>query len=91
MLIPGSFDEDGSPVVKIKVAGNLGEREYTAVVDTGCTGFVALPLNEMIPLGLKVDGATTVQLGNGEIIENNVAEGLVTLGAQAEIGTNCSR
>jgi predicted aspartyl protease len=62
MLIPGSFDTDGSPIVKIKVAGDLGEKEYAAVIDTGCTGFVALPLAEMIPLGLTISGAVSVQL-----------------------------
>jgi predicted aspartyl protease len=87
MLVLGSFDDDGSPVITIKVAGDLGEKEYTAVIDTGCTGFVALPSNEMIPLGLKIGGATSVILGNGQAVDNWVAEGLVTLSAQAEIGT----
>jgi predicted aspartyl protease len=87
MLILGSFDDDGSPVIKIKVAGDLGEKEYTAVIDTGCTGFVALPFNEMIPLGFKIDGVTSVVLGNGQAIDNWVAEGIVTLSTQAEIGT----
>lgn len=87
MLIPGSFDGDGSPIVKIKIAGDLGEKEYTAVIDTGCTGFITLPLNEIIPLGLTVNGAARVTLANGVTIINSVAEGIVTLGSQAEIGT----
>jgi predicted aspartyl protease len=87
MLIPGSFDANGSPVIKIKVAGDLGEKEYTAVIDTGCTGFIALPFAEIIPLGLKVNGAVSVQLGNGMVIDNGVAEGVVTLSSQSEVGT----
>jgi predicted aspartyl protease len=87
MLIPGGFDADGSPIVKIKVSGDLGEKEYTAVIDTGCTGFVALPFAEMIPLGLTIRGAVSVQLGNGAMVDNMIAEGIVTLSSQAEIGT----
>jgi predicted aspartyl protease len=87
MLIPGAFDSEGSPIIKIKIAGDLGQKECTAVIDTGCTGFVALPIGEMMPLGLKINGAVSVQLGNGAIIDNWVAEGLVTLSSQAEVGT----
>jgi predicted aspartyl protease len=87
MLIPGSFDTDNSPTVTIKVAGDLGEKEYTAVIDTGFTGFVALPLAEMIPLGLTTKDAASVRLGNGTVISNFVAEGIVSLSSQAEIGT----
>ncbi len=87
MLIPGSFDADGSPTIKIKITGDLGSREYVAVIDTGFTGFVALPLAEMIPLGLRTEGATSVTLGNGAVIDNLVAPGRVTLGSQTESGT----
>ncbi len=86
MLVLGSFDNSGSPIVRIKVAGDLGEKEYTAVIDTGCTGFVSIPVEEMQPLGLKINGVASVTLGNGAEIENFVAEGIVTLGDQAESG-----
>src|ERR1700676_3531268 len=68
------------------IAGDLGEKEYTAVIDTGCTGFVVLPFAEMIPLGLAIRGAVPVQLGNGAVIDSLIAEGIVTLGSRAEIG-----
>ena len=40
----------------------------------------------MQPLGLKINGVASVTLGNGAEIENFVAEGIVTLGDQAESG-----
>jgi predicted aspartyl protease len=87
MLIPGFFDADGSPAVTIRIAGDLGTQEYTAVIDTGFTGFVALPLAEMIPLGLRTEGAASVMLGNGVVVDNLVAPGRVTIGSQTELGT----
>jgi predicted aspartyl protease len=87
MLIPGFFDSDGSPAIRITIEGDLGSREYTAVIDTGFTGFVALPLAEMIPLGLRTEGAASVMLGNGAVIDNLLAPGRVTIGTQTETGT----
>jgi hypothetical protein len=41
----------------------------------------------MIPLGLTTSGAVSVQLGNGVVIDSLVAQGIVVLSSQAEIGT----
>ena len=87
MLIPGSFDTAGNAVVKIQITGDLGNKEYTAIIDTGFSGFVVIPLAEMIPLGLRTEGAASVMLGNGTIIDNLVARGSVTLGSQTQSGT----
>jgi predicted aspartyl protease len=70
------------------VSGPLGSRDYVATVDTGFSGFVALPLVEMVPLGLATKpSAASVMLGNGQIIYNMVAEGQVTLSGQSESGS----
>jgi predicted aspartyl protease len=87
MLILGSFDESGNAIVSIRVAGELGSRDYPAVIDTGFSGFVALPLLEMIPLGLVTQGAANVMLGDGSVVPNLVAAGSVTFGGQTESGT----
>jgi predicted aspartyl protease len=88
MLVVGAFDESGSPNVKIRASGSLGSRDYTATIDTGFSGFVALPLVEMVPLGLATKpSAASVMLGNGQIIYNLVAEGLITLSGQSESGS----
>jgi predicted aspartyl protease len=88
MLIAGAFDDAGSPTVKIRVGGELGALDYIAIVDTGFTGFVALPLVEMIPLGFATGpAAASVTLGNGQIVDNLVAQGTVTFGGQTETGS----
>ncbi|MBV9563278.1 MAG: hypothetical protein JOY90_22965 [Bradyrhizobium sp.] len=87
MLIPGGFDFSGSPVVTIQVAGHLASRTYQAVIDTGFTGFVELPLFEMIELGLRSEGAANVVLGDGSIITNLLSTADVHLGGRVESGT----
>jgi predicted aspartyl protease len=63
-------------------------RDYTAIIDTGFNGFVALPLLEMVPLGLSTDpAAASVMLGNGDAIYNLVAQGSVALGGRSETGS----
>jgi predicted aspartyl protease len=87
MLILGTFDEYGNATIGISVAGSVGSKNYRAIIDTGFSGFVALPLVEMIDLGLSTQGAANVTLGNGSIISSLVSTGTVTLGAQMETGT----
>jgi predicted aspartyl protease len=87
MLILGSFDEYGNAIISIQVAGDSGSKIYSAIIDTGFSGFVALPLIEMIDLGLSTQGAANVTLGDGSVISNLVSTGTVTLGAQIESGT----
>src|SRR5438876_725328 len=87
MLLAGAFDQTGSATIKIQVAGSGPAREYVATIDTGFSGFVAMPLHEMIPLGLKTEGAASVALGDGSVIYDLVAPGFVTVGAQTERGS----
>src|SRR5262245_43351137 len=87
MLVLGAFDAHGNAVVRIRVAGNAGSREYDAIVDTGFSGFVALPMIEMVNLGLTVDGAVSVMLGNGTIIDNLVSQASVAIGQRTERGS----
>lgn len=87
MLVVGAFDDAGSPTITIRVSGEIGSRDYAATIDTGFTGFVALPTVEMVPLGLSTQPiAASVMLGNGEIIYNLVAQGRVTLSGQSVDG-----
>jgi predicted aspartyl protease len=87
MLLVGAFDEAGNATVRIRVSGELGAIDYTAIIDTGFSGFVALPLVDIVPLGFSTEpAAASVMLGNGTIIPNLVAQGNVTLGGQTETG-----
>jgi len=81
MLILGAFDQDGAPTVRFRVSAPGGKTlEYVGIVDTGFTGFVALPLAEMVPLRLVTQpAAASVRLGNGTITYNLIANGTVVL------------
>jgi predicted aspartyl protease len=87
MVFLGRFDSTGSAVIEIEIAGATGGKSYIAAIDTGFSGFVALPYLEMIDLGLVIEGATNVQLGDGSIITNDIAPGRVTLGTIVATGT----
>lgn len=88
MLIVGAFDDDGNATVQIRVSGNGGEKDYIAIVDTGFSGFIAMPQIEMVPLGLATEqAAATVMLGNGDIIYNLVATGAATISGRKESGS----
>lgn len=87
MLVAGAFDDTGSPIITIRISGQIGSRDYSATIDTGFTGFVALPTAELVPLGLSTQPiAASVMLGNGEIIYNLIAQGRVSLGDQSVEG-----
>jgi predicted aspartyl protease len=87
MLLLGTFDSDGNATINIRVDGNSGFKNYTAIIDTGFSGFVALPILDMVDLGLKAEGAANVTLGDGSTTVSHLSSGIVTLGSQAEIGT----
>lgn len=87
MLILGRFDNTGTPIIDIRVSGASGTKTYSAAIDTGFTGFVALPFNEMIDLGLAVQGATGVMLGNGSVVATPVSSGVASVGGLNATGT----
>jgi predicted aspartyl protease len=84
-LILGAFDSSGSAIIKIRVAGAQPARDYEAVIDTGFSAFVAMPIGVMIELGLRSEGAARVTLGDGSTIDNLVARASVTVGSRTEI------
>ena len=87
MLLLGTFDSDGNATINIRVNGNSGFKNYTAILDTGFSGFVALPIFEMVELGLKIEGAANVTLGDGSTTVSHLSSGTITLGSQTETGT----
>ena len=87
MLVVGAFDDAGNATIRIRIGGPLAIQSYIAIIDTGFSGFIAMPQVEMVPLGLATQyAAAAVMLGNGEIIYNLVALGHVTIGGRTVAG-----
>lgn len=84
----GFLDKSGSPALKISISGPLpnSEQEFDAVIDTGFTGFVSMPLLKAFPLGLLLYGTTEVTLADGSNAVKLTAKGAVKIGGRMEIG-----
>lgn len=98
-LKTGYLDKLGHPFIKIKVWG-LSEtfgQEFEAMIDTGFSGYLMLPLVQALPLALTLFGTTTYTLADGSSSpkllahgsidhEGEVTSGLIVLEANATSG-----
>src|SRR2546425_9455582 len=65
-MIRGTVTAEHEAVIRIAVRGTRGRRiELDAVVDTGFTGHLTLPLEIVKRLGLVFAGPTEATLGDG--------------------------
>jgi predicted aspartyl protease len=79
----GFLDGNGHPRVTIRVSGThpTAFTEVDAMIDTGFTGFLMLPIALALPLGLALYGTGDYILADGSPISCFLAEG--TVGIQA--------
>jgi predicted aspartyl protease len=86
--LTGSFNSAGSPTLKISIYGVLEEakKEFEAVVDTGFSGFLSMPIVEAFPLALVLTGTTTTILADGSQSFKFTALGHVKIADQDEAG-----
>lgn len=83
----GYFGKSGSPVLNIKVSGPFTQgKDYEAILDTGFTGFLSMPLVQAISLGLILHGTTAISLADGSICYRLTARGMVKIGEESEVG-----
>ena len=83
----GYLDKNGHPNVKIKIWGMAAQfaQEFDAMIDTGFTGFLSMPLTAAFPLALTLFGTTSYTLADGSISPKLLGYGTVELqGEQAQ-------
>ena len=72
MYIAGSIDQKNQLWVELTIYGGNGEKTIKALLDTGFTGELLLPLKIAVPLSLKLAGASDCQLADGSISNQTV-------------------
>ena len=77
----GYVDSNGHPRVTIQVRGThqTAFLEIDALVDTGFTGFLMLPIAQALPLGLALYGTGDYNLADGSPISCFLAEGTIQI------------
>jgi len=64
----GHLGADGRPRLKLKIIGPNADQEFEAVIDTGFTGFLHMPLLDAIPLGVILQGTAAVNIADGSSV-----------------------
>jgi len=84
----GSSDKSGCPTVIIEVIGGVpgSGRSITALVDTGFSGFLSLPILEAFPIGLILHGTTSVILADGSRHSKFTCLGTISFGGDSHVG-----
>ena len=85
----GYLDGDGHPRVTIRVRGTHPTEfaEIDALLDTGFTGFLMLPIAKALPLGLALYGTGDYNLADGSPISCFLAEGTAEIRPPSGVAT----
>jgi predicted aspartyl protease len=85
--VNGTFNSSGCPTVAIEVSGPLGNRTpLTAMVDTGFSGFLLIPILDAFPIGLLLRGTTPITLADGSTQTKLTCLGLIHFDGKDEAG-----
>jgi len=67
--IIAGIDDHGSVRIEVDIIGTHATRNYGAVLDSGFTGDVVLPLSMAVSIGLTTAGVAQVELADGSTMD----------------------
>jgi predicted aspartyl protease len=84
----GYLDSSGHPNVKVRVWGVAEDfgQEFEAMIDTGFTGFLSMPITAAFPLALMLFGTTSYTLADGSLSPKLLGYGTVALEDERALG-----
>ena len=84
----GYLDKIGHPSLKISVHGIHADlkEDFEAMIDTGFTGFLMMPIMSALPLGLTLMGTSNYTLADNSTSAKLLAIGTVTFNEEAVSG-----
>ncbi len=69
-MITGRIEEDGTPMLKVRILGDRSEAMIEGILDTGFDGALCLPITKAVSLGLELVDVWTSELADGTILED---------------------
>jgi predicted aspartyl protease len=84
--LAGTFNDPNTPTISIEISGVNASKKFEAIIDTGFECFVSMPLSEALPLGLILEGVTTLTFADGSVTDRLTYGGRVTLGPRSRWG-----
>ena len=86
-IVNGSYNPSGNPTIAIEVSGPLGNLfPFTAMLDTGFSGFLLLPILDAFPIGLLLQGTMPITLADGSTQTKLTCLGSIHFDGAEEIG-----
>src|SRR6266853_6689438 len=89
LVATGYFDAAGNPCLKVHLAGVFVDTpgiEFGTIIDTGFSGFLAIPIVRAFPLGLPLNGTASAVLADGNTSTCLTALCRLTIGKQTKEG-----
>ena len=87
-MIEGFVNDGLEPMVELELITEGNTEKIFAVVDTGFNGHLCLAENQIDKMDLTYAGTDLFELGNGELVENDIFSGRIIFD---EKGMRCAR
>jgi clan AA aspartic protease len=84
----GFFNQNGHPMIPIEVYGFSKEitQKFDAMLDTGFSGFLSLPLVYALKVGLILNSTASFVLADGSIQHSLLCLGTIKINGEERIG-----